>query len=150
MSGINSPFQMERNTVTEFHFSQNNIEGNFDTLNIKLGVDYNMSSVFEDDLKYISDLNLLIKIEGVNEIDKDVFTIHLNMKGVFSCNKDFISKDEFLEMMKINGVSTTLQLSRAYITSVSALSGFDRPINLPMINVFELNRMKKENEGKDI
>jgi len=68
------------------------------------------------------------------------------MLGIFECNKNALNKEDFMNMLIVNGVSTLIQISRSYITAITALSGFEKPINLPMINVFELNKIKKSKE----
>ncbi|TCW34436.1 hypothetical protein EDC21_11826 [Thermohydrogenium kirishiense] len=37
-------------------------------------------------------------------------------------------------------------LSRAYILTVTFLSGINPPVKLPMINIFKLIQQKKDNE----
>ena len=71
------------------------------------------------------------------------------MQGDFSGDPKEISKEQFIEMLKLNGVSTLMQLSRAYVTSVAALSILPMTLNFPMINIFELNRQKKNNKDND-
>jgi hypothetical protein len=52
-------------------------------------------------------------------------------------------------MLELNGLTTLSQLSRAYILSVTALSGITPPVKLPMINIFKLRQQKKEKEVND-
>ena len=47
-------------------------------------------------------------------------------------------------MLELNGVATLSQLCRAYILSISALSGISPTIKLPMINVLSLRKKKNK------
>lgn len=144
MSGIISPFQMERNNVVKFNITQNDNVSSFESISVNLGVDYEISNVSVKDDKYCARLNLLVELEGITNKEEQSFNIHLEMIGIFNCNTTSLDKEKFVEMIKINGVSTLMQLSRAYVTSITALSGFERPIHFPMVNVFELNKLKEE------
>lgn len=72
--------------------------------------------------------------------------IDLTMEGAFIGNIQKLKKEEFINMLELNGLTALSQLSRAYILSVTALSGITPPVKLPMINVFKLIQQKKERE----
>lgn len=149
MNGIISPFQMKKNKVIKFKIVQNDNDLIYEEVRVNLGADYKISEDVVEDDKYLAKLDLLIELEGVSDQNEQIFNIRLDMMGQFIGNTRKLSKEKFSEMLKINGVSTLLQLSRAFVTSVSALSGFARPINFPMVNVFELNKLKEANEIED-
>ena len=44
-------------------------------------------------------------------------------------------------MLGVNGTATLSQISRAYIISVTSLSGMP-PINLPMVNIYAMKKYK--------
>ena len=73
-----------------------------------------------------------------------MFQIRLDMMGAFEGDSEQIDRERFLTMLKINGLSTLMQLSRAYVTASTALSGFVNPIHFPMVNVYELVKMKEK------
>lgn len=53
-------------------------------------------------------------------------------------------------MLELNGVVTLSQLARAYVLSVTSLSGINPPVKLPMINVLALRDKKKNKEKKSL
>lgn len=145
MSGMISPFQMNYNKVVSFSINQYDSVQEPESINISLGVDFEISDVIKIKNKWNARLDLFVKLTGTTQTeDKEkVFEIALKMMGNFEADIMQIEEQKFMEMLKINGVSTLMQLSRAYITSVSAQSGFEQPINFPMVNVFELNKMRE-------
>ena len=75
--------------------------------------------------------------------------IDLTMEGAFIGNIQKLKKEDFANMLELNGLTTLSQLSRAYILSVTALSGITPPVKLPMINIFKLRQQKKKKEVND-
>lgn len=73
-----------------------------------------------------------------------LFKVRLKMEVIFSGNPQKQTKENFENMLKINGVATLSHLSRSYIISVLSLSGINPPIKLPMINIYNLNEMKEK------
>ena len=69
----------------------------------------------------------------------------LKNEGNFIGSKKKLSASKFREMLEINGTATLSQISRAYLTSVTSLSGIP-PINLPMINVYAMKKYKENNK----
>jgi hypothetical protein len=66
------------------------------------------------------------------------------MEGIFVGNPQKLNIEQFKEMLELNGVATLSQLCRAYILSISALSGISPAIKLPMINVLSLRKKKNK------
>ena len=52
------------------------------------------------------------------------------MEGIFVGNPQKLNIEQFKEMLELNGVATLSQLCRAYILSISALSGISPAIKL--------------------
>lgn len=142
---IISPFQMQENRVVSFHFKQKDLPRECENTKVELGVDYKISDIVETDKTLCAKVDLLIRLAGKTMEDEDSFEISLDMLGYFQGDSEQMDKDRFLSMLKINGISTLMQLSRAYITASTALSGFENPINFPMVNVYELIKMKEDN-----
>lgn len=145
MSNIVSPFQMKENRVVSFGFKQKDLTRECESTKVELGVDYKISDIVEADKTLCAKVDLLIRLVGKTMEDEDSFEISLDMLGYFQGDSGQMDKDRFLNMLKINGISTLMQLSRAYITASTALSGFENPINFPMVNVYELIKMKEDN-----
>lgn len=147
MSGFIAPFQMKSNKVVEFRLKQNDIQEENENVSVNLRVDYKLSDIEENEL-YIATVDLITILDGYTENKNEVFEIQVDMQGMFTGDSNILDKNQFNEMLKLNGISTLMQLSRAYVTSATALAGFFAPINFPMINVFELIKTKENN--KDI
>lgn len=149
MSGIISPFQMISNKVKEFKLIQFEINDEYEQINVNLRANFNEYD-FQEDNKYSAKLDLTILIQGITDLEQKVFEIQLIMQGTFSGEINSIGKEQFTDMLSLNGVSTLMQLSRAYVTSVAAaLSGFPMTLNFPMINIFELNKLNRHNKEID-
>lgn len=148
MSDMISPFQMKSNRVVLFEFKQSEENGEFGSRKVSFGADYVMSDITITDEIMRSELHLLIHMVGRSDTDAELFQLQLDMMGVFEGNSGQIDRERFSNMIKINGLSTLMQLSRAYVTAATALSGFANPINFPMINVYELVKMKEKEQIK--
>lgn len=138
-----SPFRLDHNAVTHFslkhhlsHLPSNQVE-------VKIGADYSIGKIKVEGQEYQALVELKLLIEGKHEA-KPVFLMELTMYGNFGGSSIILQEKEFVEMLEINGLTTLMQLSRAYITAVTALSGFGHPVNFPMINVLELVKKKKK------
>lgn len=65
------------------------------------------------------------------------------MMGTFEGKDEQLDKGRVLNKLKIKGFSILMQLSRAYVTASTTLSGFVNPIRIPMVNVYELVKRKE-------
>ncbi|MCM1268148.1 MAG: hypothetical protein NC302_09615 [Bacteroidales bacterium] len=148
MSNMISPFQMKKNRVVSFEFRQSETAEEYERRKVAFVVDYKTSDVFEASEVMRSELHLLIHMEGRTDLGEELFRLELDMMGVFEGDCDKIDRERFLNMLKVNGLSTLIQLSRAYVTASTALSGFVNPIHFPMINVYELVKMKEKEQCK--
>ncbi len=144
MSSFIAPFQMESNNIRCFRLSKNENANIVRDTKIELSVEYDIEDMTISNGSREARLSLLIAVLGENDNHEEVFDLKLVMEGVFVCDETIKNEIEFNDMIKINGVSTLIQISRAYITAVTALSGFAYPINLPMINVYDLATSIKE------
>lgn len=144
MNSMISPFQMKKNRVVSFEFRQNEMVGEYEERKVSFGVDYEIADIVESDGIMRTELHLLIQIKGRADTEEELFQLRLDMMGVFEGDSEQIDRERFLIMLKINGLSTLMQLSRAYVTASTALSGFANPIHFPMVNVYELVKMKEK------
>lgn len=148
MTDYNAPFQFKKSSVVEFEIKDRKVKNYQGRLQINIGIDYNISDVRKTNDTYEASLYLFIKLQGLTENRDSVFTIQLNMQGDFSGSTDKLSGQEFTNMVELNGLSTLMQMSRAYITTVTSLSGFSSPIVLPLFNLFDIIKNKKREIGK--
>lgn len=148
MSEFISPFQMKGNRIIKFSINQKDIQHEYDSTNASLIVDYEISDIIKTDKVFNAKVDLNINILGETNNDEELFELELTMRGYFEGDCEKVSENKFEDMIKLNGLSTLIQLSRAYVTAATALSGFTNPINFPMVNVFELIKMKEEDNKK--
>lgn len=143
MSGMISPFQMKNSRIVSFEFKQNEATGEYGSQKVSFGADYEISEIIEVEGILQSELHLFIEMTGRTDAEEELFQIRLDMMGTFAGESEQLDKGRFLNMLKINGLSTLMQLSRAYVTASTALSGFVNPIRFPMVNVYELVKRKE-------
>lgn len=143
MTVYKAPFQFQKSRVVEFEIKDRKVKDYHGRLQINIGIDYEISDVSKANGTYEASLNLFIKLQGLTEKQESVFTIQLNIQGDFSCGTDQLPKEAFTDMVELNGLNTLMQMSRAYITAVTSLSGFASPITLPLFNLFDIIKNKK-------
>lgn len=121
------------------------------------------SFVFPDDGNTDSEISFLIDYEVVNEEDSDgenpyfgVVNFKIEMlvegnicfdmtiEGCFTGNNNAYNYDMFKKMLKLNGTSMLSQISRSYLLNVTSNVGFESPVVIPMINIFDLVNRKDE------
>lgn len=144
---ILADFQFAANRISKFSLET------YDTVNkgvkaqVSIEFDYNILNLEEQEDKYLCviEVTVLIKARVKNFT---LYRINLKMEGIFIGNPNKLSIENFREMSELNGVATLFQLCRAYIVSVSALSGINPPIRFPMINIYSLKEKKEKKSQK--
>lgn len=139
---IFADFQFLDNKVIDFHIKNNLLNTKNDIVKVDYDMDYEIVSCNELEDNYLGSINLIVNLIGKIE-DEKMFEIYLTMNGKFTGSKNNLSIDKFEEMLKVNGTATLSQISRAYITSVTSLSGIIS-INLPMVNIHAMKKYKEE------
>lgn len=139
---ILADFQFIGNRVEQFRIETKDIQITESRAQITTDFDYNIKEI-----KKLED-NFFGRIEFITIIRAKVknaflFKISLSMEGAFIGNSSKLNLEKFHEMLELNGLVTLSQLSRSYILSVTALSGINPPVKLPMINVVSLRQHKK-------
>lgn len=114
------------------------------SLNFDIDYGYEIEEIAE---KYLGVLRLKINCKARIK-NKVLFKIDLEMEGAFTANVEKISHDQFVEMLELNGLVTLLNISRAYLVGISAQSGINPPVRLPMINLHKLREEKKRQDKK--
>lgn len=132
-----SPFKIDRNFIKEFSYTFDDKEIVGEKVEILLKANYEMAKFQKIGDDTVGNINLIIEVKGVC-IGNEVFKIYLNMQGIFSAPSEIIDEKSFKDLLLLNGLTVLMQLSRAYITANTALAGFKNPINIPMINIYEL------------
>lgn len=141
-------FQFVGNRVCKFEFETKDINASESKAKLSFDFDYNILNIEEHDDRYVGYIEFIViikaKIKNLN-----LFKLNLIMEGAFTGNINKLDEEQFREMLELNGLTTLSQLSRAYILSVTSLSGISPSIKLPMINVIALIKQKNSSDNKD-
>lgn len=140
---IMADFQFVDNKVIEFNIQNNLLNSKNQTIKIECEMDYEIINCTEVEDGFLGVTDFIVDLNGKIE-NNEVFQIHLIMRGNFVGSKSKLTVSKFGEMLEVNGTATLSQLSRAYLTSVTSLSGMP-PINLPMVNIYAMKKHKEDN-----
>ncbi len=108
--------------------------------------DYKIAETSQQDHSFLGTLQLSVQVKAKIK-NKILFKIDLVMEGAFAGNSDKITEEKFIEMLEMNGLANLMNISRAYLVGVSAQSGINPPVRIPMINLRKL-REKKPSTGR--
>lgn len=134
---IMADFQFLNSKVIEFSIENSLLNIKDKVIKVDFDMDYDIVSCNEVEDGYLGVVDFI-----VNSIGKiESFKIHLKMRGNFISFKRNLNMDKFKEMLEVNGTATLSQISRAYITSTTSLSGMPF-INLPMVNIYAMKKYK--------
>lgn len=137
---VQAQFQMLDSYVKEFNLNVIKKINSKENFNVGGRLGFKINNIREKTEGFIGQIELINDID-VTYHEEKVAIIHISMTGLFLYNEK-IEKSAFEEMLKLNGASTLSHLTRAYINSVTGLSGIPQ-ITTPMINFVNLF---KENE----
>lgn len=110
--------------------------------------DYQTSNIEESEGKLFGVLLFKIQIKAKVK-NKILFKIDLEMDGAFAGNVEKLNRKKFVEMLEMNGLITLLHISRAYLLSVTAQSGIQPPVQIPMVNILKLRDQKAKLTGNN-
>lgn len=140
---IQALFQLQDSYIKEFKIDTIKKIDKRENLNITGQLGFRIINITEEKEMFIG------KIELVNDIsvsvdDEECIKIHISMIGIFTAIKvkDY-NRNNFENMLKLNGATTLSHLIRAYVYSVTGLSGVPQ-ISTPMINFVEFFKNAKE------
>ena len=137
---IMADFQFLNNKVIEFSIQNSLLNTKDKVIKVDYDMDYEIVIFNKVEDGYLGIVDFIVKLTGKIE-ESESFKIHLKMRGYFIGSKSKLSIDKFKEMLGVNGTATLSQISRAYIISVTSLSGMP-PINLPMVNIYAMKKYK--------
>ena len=126
-STIQADFQLMDNYISNFYLNVLKKINSDKDLEINANIGFRIVKVDEKELTGQIELNYDIDITDNKE--EKVSKIIIVMNGLFKGSGN-IDKDNFEQMLKINGAATLSHLCRAYINSATALSGMP-PITMP-------------------
>lgn len=137
---IMADFQFLNNKVIEFSIENSLLNIKDKVIKVDFDMDYDIVSCNEVEDGYLGVVDFIVNSIGKIE-ESESFKIHLKMRGNFIGFKRNLNMDKFKEMLEVNGAATLSQISRAYITSTTSLSGMPS-INLPMVNIYAMKKYK--------
>lgn len=113
--------------------------------NVSFDFDYEVMDLdlLEEDNRFLGIIQLIVQVKAKIK-NKVLFKIDLKMEGAFAGNAEKLGHQKFTDMLEMNGLITLLHISRAYLLSVTAQSGINPPVKLPMVNVIKLREKKAQ------
>lgn len=141
---IMADFQFLNNKVIKFSMENNLLDTKKKPIKVDFDIDYEVIRCDEVDEGYYGTIHFIVNLTG-NIEESEMFKIHLKMGGNFIGSKNSLDIDKFGEMLEVNGTATLSQITRAYLTSVTSLSGIP-PIILPMVNIYAMKKYKESNK----
>ena len=145
-------FQLQDSYVKDFDIHIIKRADKKEALNITGQMGFRIINICEDKKNYIGQIELNNDLKILMQ-DDEYANIHISMCGVFLGAKTVnYDKDRFEQMLKLNGATTLSHFIRAYIYTVTGLSGMQQ-ISTPMINFVEffenVEEASKQNELKN-
>lgn len=145
-SEVSSELIFLGNRVVTFSLSTNMVNTKGMSANISFDFDYDIKDLQQEETSWYGLIDYVVKVKATVK-KKVLFKIDLVMEGAF--RSDSLGEDEFKEMVEVNGLITLSQISRAYILSVTAQSGINPPIKVPMVNVNKMIETKAKADGSN-
>lgn len=143
MKEINAKFQLVDNYVKKYVLSVEKRIPENSEIDINGQIGFSIINITEEENEYIGEIELTNTIDLI-ENEKIQGKIEIQMGALFSAEKE-IGKEEFEQMLKLNGAITLSHLTRAYIASNTALSSMPK-IMMPLINFMEFFEKKEKEE----
>ncbi|MCF6096362.1 protein-export chaperone SecB [Thermovorax subterraneus] len=137
-------FQMIASRVVKFELETKEVNNNGkEKVNVKNNFDYEVIKIEEHDEAYYGIVQF--KTNFVAKVGKStLFKIFVVYEGKFLGNKSNLKQEDFKKMLELNGVVALSQFTRSYVLSATALAGINPPVRLPMINIYQLKKLKEE------
>ena len=127
------------NRVISFNLTTKTVKAKGQSASVAFDFDYNIKDIQREGHNSFGLIDYIVTVKATVK-KKVLFKIELVMEGAFS--SETLDDDKFEEMVEVNGLITLSHLSRAYIQSVTAQSGFNPPVRVPMININKLIEQK--------
>ncbi len=145
-SEVSSELVFLGNRVVTSNLSTSMVNTKGRPVNIAFDFDYDIKDFKQEEASWYGLIDYVVKVKATVK-KKVLFKIDLVMEGAF--RSDSLGEDKFKEMVEVNGLITLSQISRAYILSVTAQSGINPPIRVPMVNVNKMIETKAKAEGSN-
>jgi preprotein translocase subunit SecB len=127
--------------VVVFNLITNMVSIRNQPVNVSFDFDYKIKDVEREENRSLCLIDYSVKVKATIK-KKVLFKIELVTEGAF--RSDTLADDKFKELVEVNGLITLSHISRAYIQSVTAQSGINPPVRVPMININTLIEKKEK------
>lgn len=147
---VQALFQLQDSYIKDFSINTIKKIEKREGLNIAGQLGFRIININEERDSFFGQIELINDIK-VSFKEEEYVNIHISMIGLFSCIKSQeCDSKKFEEMLKLNGATALSHLIRAYVYSVTGLSGIPQ-ITTPMVNFVEFFKNAKEikNENKE-
>lgn len=140
---VQALFQLQDSYVKDFDMHIIKKIDKRENLNITGQMGFRILNIREDKESFVGQIELNNDLKVLIQ-EEEYANIHISMVGLFLGTKtEEFDKNKFEQMLKLNGATTLSHFIRAYIYSVTGLSGMPQ-INTPMINFVEFFKNAKE------
>lgn len=140
---VQAIFQLQDSFVKEFSINTLKKIDDKENLNIEGNLGFKINDIGENKEHFIGRVELINDLKILSKED-EIGNIHISMIGLFyGAKSDKLDKNKFVEMLKLNGATTLSHLIRAYVYTLTGLSGMPQ-ISTPMINFVEFFKNAKE------
>jgi preprotein translocase subunit SecB len=137
---VMSPFQLGNYRIISLHI-ESDLPKDDSEARVEFSFDYEKEQEKPDD--YSGALTLHINAT-CNDETTQLFYVSLSIQGLFSADKNSMDEATFSQMLEVNGLTVLSQLARTQIMASTGLWGIGPAVIIPMINVHELIKGKKE------
>lgn len=147
---VQALFQLQDSYIKDFDIHTLKKIEQQENLNIMGELGFRIINIKEEKDNYIGQIELINDLK-ISIKEEEYSNIHISMVGLFlGIKTDDYDKNKFEEMLKLNGATTLSHLIRAYVYSVTGLSGMPQ-ISTPMINFMEFfeNAREIKNESTE-
>lgn len=135
-------FQNEHYEILKSTFYSPRMRSNQERFQLQYEYDYEIGTIenfgengFRGVIKF--DTKAYPKEEG-----EDAIIVDVSMFGIFNGSGENMQRENFEQLLELNGLTFLTQIMRAHIITVTSITG-SNPLIMPMINVNKLIESKK-------
>ncbi|MGM0653057.1 MAG: preprotein translocase subunit SecB [Bacillota bacterium] len=146
-SEVSSDLVFVGSRVSSFNLTTNKINKKGQPVDVSFDYDYNIQELQHEGSNSFGVIEFIVHIKATVK-KKVLFKLDLVMEGAFK--SESLDEAMFKQMVELNGLVTLSQMSRSYIQSVTAQSGINPPVKMPLIDInrlIELKNKDKETSG---
>lgn len=145
---VQAVFQLQDSFVKGFSINVFKKIDDKSNLNISGNLGFKIDDIRENEDNFIGQVELINELK-ISSAEAECGNIHISMVGLFVGTKsNDLDRNKFEEMLKLNGATTLSHLTRAYVYTVTGMSGMPQ-ISTPMINFVEFFKNAKEVKEKN-